>query len=157
MSIRNNIRLNGNIGAILYSPESAKDNRPFKFVLVVNDYWKDAEGNTQSHANPIICTVFGTQGFNLSEHSDIGTELHVSGRIRVTQNEGRYFTEVVIEEYTYGRRPKSQTEDKAETKKSKRSAEDEALASAVKSSKKTKVAASSKRKSVPDYDVEDEE
>jgi single-stranded DNA-binding protein len=157
MSIRNNIRLNGNIGAILYSPESAKDNRPLKFVLVVNDYWKDAEGDTHSHANPIICTVFGAQGYNLSEHCDIGTELHISGRLRVTQNEGRYFTEVVIEEYTYGRRPKSQTEDKASTKKSKRSAEDEALEQAMNSSKKTKVAASSKRKSVPDFDQDDEE
>ena len=77
-----------------------------KFSLAIQDAWSDQNGERQGHTNWMFVECWGNLADTVEQYLSKGRKVLVEGRIRVTQNEGRYYTSIVASSISFLDAPK---------------------------------------------------
>ena len=104
----NQINLIGNVGS---DPEIKEfgdgDNKVSEFSLATNRRFKKADGSKGEETTWLRCKVWGKRADVIQQYVSKGDKLFVTGRISIRQdNEGRYWTEVIVQEFEFLGSPK---------------------------------------------------
>lgn len=80
-----------------------------KFTIATNRSWKDKDGQKKEEVQFINCVAFGKQAELISQYMSKGSQMYVEGRISTStyekDGEKKYFTEVIVENFQFGRKP----------------------------------------------------
>jgi len=115
----NQINLIGNVGS---DPEIKEfgdgDNKVSEFSLATNRRFKKADGSKGEETTWLRCKVWGKRADVIQKYVSKGDKLFVTGRISIRQdNEGRYWTEVIVQEFEFLGSPKGSAPPVAQSAK----------------------------------------
>ncbi len=102
-SLRNSVRLIGNLGGTPEVKELAKGKKMAKFSLATTENYKDADGNKVSETQWHNIVAWGRQADFVEKYLDKGNQIAIEGKL-LTRNyvdrEGnkRYLTEISVNE-----------------------------------------------------------
>jgi single-strand DNA-binding protein len=92
------------------------------FGLASNRTWKDANGEKQEQVEFHNIVVFGKQADTIKQYCVKGQNLFVEGRLqtRSWESDGKklYRTEIVLENFQFGQKPKTDTQVNKQVEKS---------------------------------------
>jgi single-strand DNA-binding protein len=102
-SLRNSVRLIGNLGANPEIRELDKGKKMAKFSLATSESYKDADGNRVNETQWHNIVVWGKQADFAAQYLEKGQQIALEGKLLTrtfTDKEGnkRYFTEITANE-----------------------------------------------------------
>lgn len=82
-----------------------------KFTIATSRSWKDKDGQKQEDTQFINCVAFGKQAELIDQYMSRGSQMYIEGRLstRTYEKDGekKYFTEVIVENFQFGKKPES--------------------------------------------------
>ena len=86
------------------------------FTVATNRVWKDKEGDKQEATEFTRVVAWGKQAETIAQYFIKGQEIYVRGRLQTRKWEdkegnARYSTEVVLERFEFGQKPKGANND----------------------------------------------
>jgi single-strand DNA-binding protein len=107
------------IGRLTEKPElksTTNGNNVSSFTVATNRVWKDKEGDKQEETQFTKVVAWGKQAETIAQYFIKGQEIYVRGRLQTRKYEDkegntRYATEVVLERFEFGQKPKGAQSD----------------------------------------------
>ena len=85
------------------------------FSVATNRSWKDKEGQKQEDVEYHNVVAFGKQAEVIAQYMKKGSQILVEGRLQTrsweTDGVKKYSTEIIVENFQFGRKPEKKEED----------------------------------------------
>ena len=119
----NKVQLIGNLTKPIELKALPNGNKVANFSIVTNRTWKDKDGQKQEDAEFHNVVAFGKQAEVLAQYAVKGQQFYIEGRLQTRKWEkdgvDRYSTEIIMENFQFGQKPKSSNLSDEEAQKVK--------------------------------------
>lgn len=120
------------VGNLIKDPElkaTTNGNKTVKFTVATNRTYKDREGNRQEDVQFTNVVFWGRQAEVIDQYMKKGSQILVEGRLRTYKwekdGDTRWSTEVVGDNFQFGRKPENNLQDTGAEALKKKPAEQE--------------------------------